>query len=81
MILTIISLVVGLSCVLSVVMALKQANMLVSVLLLASMILSISVLYLLLAAPDVAMTEAAIGSGLTTLIFLFAFRQLKKDRN
>lgn len=81
MILTIISLVVGLICVLSAVMALKQANMLVSVLFLASMSLSISVLYLLLAAPDVAMTEAAIGSGLTTLIFLFAFRQLKKDRN
>ncbi len=31
-----------------------------------------SVLYLLLAAPDVAMTEAAIGAGLSTVIFLYA---------
>lgn len=28
-----------------------------------------------LAAPDVAMTEAAIGSGLTTVIFLYAIRR------
>jgi uncharacterized MnhB-related membrane protein len=31
--------------------------------------------YLLLAAPDVAMTEASIGSGLSTLIFLYALRR------
>jgi uncharacterized MnhB-related membrane protein len=29
----------------------------------------------LLAAPDVAMAEAAIGSGLATLIFLYAIRR------
>jgi energy-converting hydrogenase B subunit D len=31
--------------------------------------------YVLLAAPDVAMTEASIGSGLSTLIFLYAWRR------
>lgn len=31
--------------------------------------------YVLLAAPDVAMAEAAIGSGLATLIFLYAARR------
>ena len=31
--------------------------------------------YVLLAAPDVAMTEASIGSGLSTLIFLYALRR------
>lgn len=31
--------------------------------------------YVLLAAPDVAMAEAAIGSGLATLIFLYAIRR------
>jgi uncharacterized MnhB-related membrane protein len=36
--------------------------------------LSASVSFLLLAAPDVAMAEAAIGSGLTTFIFLYAIR-------
>jgi len=34
-----------------------------------------AVTYVVLAAPDVAMTEAAIGSGLTTVIFLYAIRR------
>ncbi len=34
-----------------------------------------SVVYVALAAPDVAMTEASIGSGLTTMIFLYAIRK------
>ena len=33
-----------------------------------------AVTYVLLAAPDVAMTEASIGSGLSTIIFLYAVR-------
>ncbi len=34
-----------------------------------------SVVYVILAAPDVAMTEASIGSGLSTMIFLYAIRK------
>ena len=34
-----------------------------------------SVVYVALAAPDVAMTEASIGSRLTTMIFLYAIRK------
>ncbi|WP_334174396.1 hydrogenase subunit MbhD domain-containing protein [Pseudoxanthobacter sp.] len=34
-----------------------------------------SVVYLLLAAPDVAMAEAAIGAGLSTFVFLYALRK------
>lgn len=40
---------------------------------LASLFAAVS--YVLLAAPDVAMAEAAIGSGLATLIFLYAIRR------
>jgi len=36
-----------------------------------------SVLFLLLAAPDVAMTEAAIGSGLTTFLFFFVLGRIR----
>jgi len=36
-----------------------------------------SILYLILAAPDVAMTEAAIGSGLTTFLFFFVLRRVQ----
>ena len=38
-----------------------------------------AITYVVLAAPDVAMTEAAIGSGLTTVIFLFAIRRTRTD--
>ena len=36
-----------------------------------------SVLFLILAAPDVAMTEAAIGSGLTTFLFFFVLSRIR----
>jgi energy-converting hydrogenase B subunit D len=39
-----------------------------------------SVLYLLMHAPDVAMTEAAIGSGLTTLVFLLALKRIRTEK-
>jgi len=36
-----------------------------------------SVLFLFLGAPDVAMTEAAIGSGLTTFMFFFVLGRVR----
>ncbi len=38
-----------------------------------------SVVYLILAAPDVAMTEAAIGAGLSTAIFLYAVKKTREQ--
>jgi uncharacterized MnhB-related membrane protein len=38
-----------------------------------------SVMFLFLAAPDVAMTEAAIGSGLTTFLFFFVLGRVRGD--
>jgi uncharacterized MnhB-related membrane protein len=35
-----------------------------------------SLSYFLLKAPDVAMTEAAVGAGLTTLIFIIALKKI-----
>jgi len=40
-----------------------------------------SVLFLFLAAPDVAMTEAAIGSGLTTFLFFFVLGRVRGDEH
>ncbi|MEK1887880.1 MAG: hydrogenase subunit MbhD domain-containing protein [Phyllobacterium sp.] len=45
---------------------------------LASLFAAVS--YVLLAAPDVAMAEAAIGSGLATLIFLYTMRKTDGGR-
>jgi len=39
-----------------------------------------AVCYVLLAAPDVAMAEAAIGSGLSTLLFLYAIHKTTDGR-
>ncbi len=39
--------------------------------------LSASIIYLIYGAPDVAMTEATIGAGLTTVVFLYALKQTK----
>ena len=38
--------------------------------------LGLSVLFVILRAPDVAMTEAAIGAGLSTLLFALVLRRL-----
>jgi len=40
-----------------------------------------SVQFLLLAAPDVAMTEAAIGSGLTTFLFFFVLGKVRRGNH
>lgn len=40
-----------------------------------------SVLFLVLAAPDVAMTEAAIGSGLTTFLFFFVLGRIRSSHD
>ncbi len=40
-----------------------------------------SIMFLLLAAPDVAMTEAAIGSGLTTSLFFFVLGRVREKDN
>ncbi len=41
--------------------------------------LNASIIYLVLASPDVAMTEAAIGSALTTIIFLYVLSRIKRE--
>ncbi|HGY54586.1 MAG TPA: DUF4040 domain-containing protein [Caldithrix abyssi] len=40
--------------------------------------LMLSIIFYILQAPDVALTEAAIGVGLTTIIFMIAIRKTKR---
>ena len=56
-------------------------NKSIKVAILAAGIVSLfsSILYLILAAPDVAMTEAAIGSGLSTVIFFYVINKIRKN--
>ena len=58
-------------------LALYQKNLVSAIISAGIISLLASIIYLLLAAPDVAMTEAAIGSGLTTVVFLYAFNKIR----
>ncbi len=60
--------------------ALHTSNLLSAVIAAGVISLLASILYVLLAAPDVAMTEAAIGSGLTTIVFLLALKRIGVQR-
>ena len=54
----------------------------ISIAILAAGLVSLlaSVLFLFFAAPDVAMTEAAIGSGLTTFLFFFVLGRVRGEQ-
>jgi uncharacterized MnhB-related membrane protein len=62
------------------VMAIIHKKLTVSVLATGVVSLMASVMYLLMAAPDVAMTEAAIGSGLSTIIFFYVLNKIRKAK-
>lgn len=58
--------------------AIYHKNLKIAVIASGAIGLFASVLYLLLAAPDVAMTEASIGSGLTTIVFFYVLNKIRK---
>jgi energy-converting hydrogenase B subunit D len=58
--------------------AVATKSLLVSVILSGGVSLAASLVFLLMGAPDVAMTEAAIGSGLTTVVFLYALARSRQ---
>lgn len=57
------------------VVAIFQRSLLSAVIMVGFISLMVSYLFLRMDAPDVAMTEAAIAAGLTTVIFLIAIRR------
>ncbi|MEO0280926.1 MAG: hydrogenase subunit MbhD domain-containing protein [candidate division WOR-3 bacterium] len=67
-----------LSMILSIISILVK-DLLYSVLSLALLSLITSILFLILNAPDVAITEAAVGAALTTVIYIFGIRRTKRE--
>jgi uncharacterized MnhB-related membrane protein len=49
-----------------------------SIIIFAAYSLIMAVLWLLLAAPDIAMTESAIGAGVTTILFLVVISRTRR---
>ncbi len=75
----IIAIILGIIILLMAIIAIYQKKLAVAVIATGAVSLFASVLYLLLAAPDVAMTEAAIGSGLSTVIFFYVINKIRKN--
>ena len=72
MMLTVLFIVLCVVMVLSAILAVSMKSLLGAIVAVGVVSLFVSILFLMLGAPDVAMTEAAIGAGLSTVIFLFA---------
>lgn len=56
----------------------KTRDLLAAVVIIAAFSLTMAVLWLKLRAPDVAMTEAAIGAGVTTLLFIVVISKTRR---
>ncbi len=69
----------GILILLMAIIAIYQKKIVVAIIAAGVVSLSASIMYLLLAAPDVAMTEAAIGSGLSTVIFFYVLNKIRKN--
>jgi len=59
--------------------AMRSSNLVSAAVMVGVVSLMVSYLFLRMGAPDVAMTEAAIGAGLSTLIFLIAIRRTEEE--
>lgn len=60
-------------------MAVRSKDLLVSVVYLALVSMTLALLFLVLQAPDIAITEAAVNAGLTTLIYVIAIKKTRRN--
>jgi len=74
-----IAIFIGILILVMAIIAIHNKNLVVGIIGAGAVSLFASILYLLLAAPDVAMTEAAIGSGLSTIIFFYVLNKIRKQ--
>ena len=74
----------ALACVLSVIMVVTAIwvvitpDILKAIIVFAIVSLIASALFLFMQAPDVAITEASIGAGITTAIFIFSYKRISQ---
>lgn len=60
------------------ILAVRSRDLLVSVIFFAFMSVNLALIFLSLKAPDIAITEAAVNAGLTTLIYVIAIRKTRR---
>ena len=69
---TVLFIVISVVMLLAAILAVQMKSLLGAIIAAGVVSLFVSILFIILGAPDVAMTEAAIGAGLSTVIFLLA---------
>ncbi len=72
------SLLLSLLIIVMAIMALYNKKLPLAIIAAGAVSLFASVLYLIMAAPDVAMTEASIGSALSTIIFFYVLNKIRR---
>ena len=70
--------VVGLFSVVAIFVALHLRDLLSAAILLGTVDLLLALLFYVLEAPDVAITQATVGAGLSTAVFLYAIRRTER---
>lgn len=60
------------------IVAIEMKDLLHAVIILAAADALLALVFFLLAAPDIAMTQAAVGAGLTTVIFVIAINKTRR---
>jgi uncharacterized MnhB-related membrane protein len=78
---TIVTVVLCLTMIVAAFMAIRGQSVPIAILAAGLVSLCASVVFLVVASPDVAMTEAAIGSGLTTFLLFFVLARVRGGEN
>lgn len=79
--LTVLASILGIASIVGTYFAIHHAKLTIAIIATGIVSLVASIMFLLLAAPDVAMTEASIGSALTTAIFFFTLNKIRQINN
>lgn len=74
----VLMLMLGLATIASAILAITTKKIPVAILASGAISLFASIFFLVLASPDVAMTEAAIGAGLSTFLFFVILRKIEQ---
>ena len=80
MMFTLITIVLSIGILIAAVLAIQLKDMVAAIISAGVVSLFASIIFVLLASPDVAMTEASIGSGLTTVIFMYALSKISRQQ-
>lgn len=75
-----VTLILSIIMILAAIWVILTPNLLQAIIISALVSLIASALFLFMQAPDVAITEAAIGSGMSTAFFIFSYKRIYKAK-